>query len=142
MIIWFHVQRGTYLGSMYDDISVSDLCKYFSAKVCDSEYTNDVILETERCVQEKYDGILNGELNSKVMYEAMVKRYIKKLHLGSSPGIDGIISEHLKYAINSGIMRDAFIMFKIWQHTDIIHQTGACSLAQNAYYGPVCPKQL
>ena len=48
---------------------------------CDSEYTNDVILEAEICVQEKYDDLLNGELNSKVMYEAMVKRYIKKLHL-------------------------------------------------------------
>ena len=50
--------------SMYDDICVSDFHKYFSAKLCDSEYTNDVILEAERCVQEKYDDILNGELNS------------------------------------------------------------------------------
>ena len=48
--------------SMYDDICVSDFHKYFSAKCCDSEYTNDVILEAERCVQEKYDDILNGEL--------------------------------------------------------------------------------
>ena len=40
--------------------------------------TNDVTLEAERCVQEKYDDLLNGELNSKVMSEAMVKRYIKK----------------------------------------------------------------
>ena len=98
---------------MYDDIGVSDLHKYFSAKLCDSEYTNDVILEAERCVQEKYDDILNGELNSKVMSEAMVKRYIKKLHLGSSPGIDGIVSEHLKYAINSGIARHLSVMLSL-----------------------------
>ena len=40
------------------------------------------------------------------MSEAMVKRYIKKLQLGASPDIDGIIiSEHLKYTINSGIVR-------------------------------------
>ena len=38
---------------MHDDIGVSDLHKYFSAKFCDSEYTNDAILEAERCVQEK-----------------------------------------------------------------------------------------
>ena len=67
--------------SMHDDIGVSDLHKYFSAQFCDSKYTNDVILEAERCVQEKYNDLLNGELNSKVVYEAMVKRYIKKLHL-------------------------------------------------------------
>ena len=80
--------------SMFDEIGLSDLHKYFSAKFCDSEYTNDVILEAERCVQEKYNDILNGELNSKVMSDAKVNRYIKKLNLGSSPGIDGIISEH------------------------------------------------
>ena len=34
--------------SMHDDICVSDLHKYFSAKFCDSEYTNDVIIEAER----------------------------------------------------------------------------------------------
>ena len=53
------------------------------------------------------------ELNSKVMSKAMVKRYIKKLHLGSSPGIDGIVSEHLKYAINSGIVRHLSVMLSL-----------------------------
>ena len=72
-----------------------------------------MILEAEICVQEKYDDLLNGELNSKVMSEAMVNRYIKKLHLGSSPGIDGIVSEHLKYAINSGIVRHLSVMLSL-----------------------------
>ena len=53
--------------------------------------TLNIRMKAERCVQEKYDDILNGELNSKVMSEAMVKRYIKKLHLRSLPGIDGIV---------------------------------------------------
>ena len=52
-------------------------------------------------------------VNSKVMSEAMVKRYIKKLHLGSSPGIEGIISEHLKYVINSGIVRHLSVMLSL-----------------------------
>ena len=42
-----------------------------------------------------------------------MKRYIKKLHLGSSPGIDGIVSEHLKYAINSGIVRHLSVMLSL-----------------------------
>ena len=103
-MLWNFIRSTKRDKSMHDDIGVSDLHKYFSAKFCDSEYTSDVILEAEICVQEKYDDLLNGELNSKVMSEAMVKRYIKKLHLGSSPGIDGIVSEHLKYAIDSGIV--------------------------------------
>ena len=105
---------------MHDDIGVSDLHKYFSAKFCDSEYTNDAILEAERCVQEKYDDVLNGELNIKVMYEAMVKRYINKLYLGSSPGIDGIVSEHLKYAINSGIVRYLSVMILLCLNYGIV----------------------
>ena len=71
-----------------------------------------MILEAERCVQKKYDD-LSAELNSKVMYEAMVKRYIKKLHLGSSSGIDWIVSEHLKYAINSEIVRHLSVMLSL-----------------------------
>ena len=71
--LWNFIRSTKRDTSMYDDIGVSDLHKYFSAQFCDSEYTNDVILEAERCVQEKYDDILNGELNSKVMSEAMVK---------------------------------------------------------------------
>ena len=63
--------------------------------------------------RKKYDEVLNGELNSKLMSEAMVKRYINKLHLGSSPGIDGIVSEHLKYAINSGIVRHLSVMLSL-----------------------------
>ena len=108
--LWNFIRSTKRDTSVHDDIGVSDLHKYFSAKLCDSEYTSAVILEAEICVREKYDDLLNGELNSKVMSEAMVKRYIKKLHLGSSPSIDGIVSEHLKYAINSGIVRHLSVM--------------------------------
>ena len=33
--------------------------------------------------------------------------------MGSSPGIDGIVSEHLKYAINSGIVRHLSVMLSL-----------------------------
>ena len=71
--LWNFIRSTKRDKSVHDDIGVSDLHKYFSAKFCDSEYTSDVILEAEICVQEKYDDLLNGELNSKVMSEAMVK---------------------------------------------------------------------
>ena len=51
--LWNFIRSTKRDRSMHDDIGVSDLHKYFSAKFCDSEYTNDVILEAERCVQEK-----------------------------------------------------------------------------------------
>ena len=67
---------------------------------------------------------MNGEFDGKVMSEAMVKRYIKKLRLGSSPGIDGIISEHLKYAINSGIVRHLSVMLSFCLKHSIMPSAG------------------
>ena len=63
------IQRGT-----NQCILVYRICTSISVQNCVTEYKNDVILEAERCVQEKYDDILNGELNSKVTSEAMVNR--------------------------------------------------------------------
>ena len=43
----------------------------------------------------------------------MVIRYIKKPNLSSSPGSDGILAEHLKYATNSKIVDYISVMFTI-----------------------------
>ena len=59
---------------MIKNIGVSDLHMYFRAKFCDSEYTNDVILEIERCNHEKYCNHQNDGLNNNVMSATMVKR--------------------------------------------------------------------
>ena len=47
------------------------------------------------------------------MSKSMVNRYIKKLNLGSSPGNDGIMAEHLKYAVNSKIIDHLSVMFSL-----------------------------
>jgi hypothetical protein len=43
----------------------------------------------------------------------MVTTYIKKLNSGSAPGIDGIMAEHLKYALNSRIVNHISVMLSI-----------------------------
>ncbi len=77
---------------------------------------------------------MNGEFDGKVMSEAMVKRYIKKLRLGSSPGIDGIISEHLKYAINSGIVRHLSVMLSLCLNPISFTKGVLVPLLKKAYY--------
>ena len=47
------------------------------------------------------------------MAKSMVIKYIKKLNLGSSPGSDGILAEHLKYAINSKIVDYISVMLTL-----------------------------
>ena len=46
--LWNFIRSTKRDKSVHDDIGVSDLHKYFSAKFCDSEYTSDVILEQGR----------------------------------------------------------------------------------------------
>ena len=43
----------------------------------------------------------------------MVSDYIKKLHLGSAPGCDGITAEHLKHALGSGITQHPSVMYSL-----------------------------
>ncbi len=43
--LWNFIRSTKRDRSMHDDIGVSDLHKYFSAKFCDKEYINDVILK-------------------------------------------------------------------------------------------------
>ena len=52
----------------------------------------------EREDQNKYESIVNNLCVDKVFTGRMVEYYITKLNSGSSPGIDGIMTEHLKYA--------------------------------------------
>ena len=52
-------------------------------------------------VQNKYESIGNNLCVDKVFTRRRVKYYIVKLNSRSSPGIDGVMTEHLKYATES-----------------------------------------
>ena len=66
----------------------------------------------EREVQNKHESIVNNLRVDKVFTRRMVKYYIAKLNSGSSPGIDGIMTEHLKYATEYSIVNHLSSMLK------------------------------
>ncbi len=99
--------------SSYDDIDMSKLKKYFNIKFSESQCISDVIKNAEREVQIKFDSLQCTTCNDKVMSTTMVTTYIKKLNSGSAPGIDGIMAEHLKYALNSRIVNHISVMLSI-----------------------------
>ena len=86
------------------------LHNYFKDKFSVLESENDVILTAKQEVHDKYEELRNGVCNDKVMSETMITRYIQKLHSGSSPGMDGISAEHLKYALSSRIVNHLSVM--------------------------------
>ena len=91
------VKKGTSRKLLLKDCG---LCTKFKQ----STIKSDVIVNAELDVQTKLDNLHNAHFNDKVRFKSMVIKYIKKLNLGSSPGSDGLLAEHLKYAINSKIV--------------------------------------
>jgi hypothetical protein len=90
----------------YDDIDISALHRHFEDKFCgnNSESYNSVIrTEARQVVKDKYNKLSSKTFNDKVISTSMIKQYISSLHSGCSPGLDGIMAEHLKYASESKI---------------------------------------
>ena len=87
--------------SSHEDITIFSLKSFLRDKFKQSTIKSDVILNAELEVQTKLDNLHNVDFIDKVMFKSMVIRYMKKLNLGSSPDSDGILAEHLKYAIDS-----------------------------------------
>jgi len=69
-----------------------------------------VIINAKREVKIKYDNLQNTANNDKVMSDTIVTIYIKILNSGSSPGIDGIMAEHLKHVLSSKMIRHVSVM--------------------------------
>ena len=90
-------KKGTSRKLLLKDCGLCTKCKQSTIK-------SDVIVNAELDVQTKLDNLHNADFNDKVRFKSMVIKYIKKLNLGSSPGSDGILAEHLKYVINSKIV--------------------------------------
>ena len=74
------------------------------SKFSDTSDKSEVVCLSEREVQNKYESIADNLCVDRVFTRRMVKYYIAKLNSGSSPGIDGIMTEHLKYATESTIV--------------------------------------
>ena len=101
---WNQVRRTRNNGSSCDDISLLTLEKYFRDKFeCYDDNASDMRNTARVAVEEKYSEIMNTITRDKVISPSMVIRYIKALNSGCSPGMDGIMSEHLKYAIDSDV---------------------------------------
>ena len=96
---WNLIRSTKTVKSSCDDINMSNLKEYFNPKFSTSVCNSDAITNAEREVKIKFDNLQNSTCNDKVMYDAMVTNYFKKLNSGSSPGIDCIMAEHLKHAL-------------------------------------------
>ena len=97
-----------------DAISMEKLEAYFKEKFSPPTCNSDAFNESKERVHAKYNQLCNGQPESKVfMSVSSVKRYIKELNNGSSPGFDGISAEHLKCALHTKLPTLLSVMFSI-----------------------------
>ena len=90
------------------------------------------MLATEHRVDGKVKLLHDVTYDDLYFYEERLKRYIDKMKPGCASGIDGIMSEHLKYATNctSLIHQNVCIvynLFKIWHCPILIYNGIDCS---------------
>ena len=85
-----------------DAITIPALEIYFREKFAQSSVKSDEICLSEQNSKDKYYNLCatNPHHNFSMSVQS-VKRYIKQVNSNIAPGIDGIVSEHLKYALDS-----------------------------------------
>jgi hypothetical protein len=101
-------------------ISIDKLDEYFRKKFtavnCDTEIAKTAKADVDKLyngLQEKIkcnDGL---DISKQKMTNYMVRRYIKRLNTHSTPGCDGITTNHLKFAADSKLVLHLTDMFNI-----------------------------
>ena len=86
-----------------DSISVETLESHFRRKFS-GPVQSDYINHAKTQVEEKLASLEEENFSDIFISEAKVTRLIKTLKSGSSPGIDGICAEHLKYSIGTPLI--------------------------------------
>ena len=89
--------------SKHDAISLKDFEKYFTDKFksC-SVGKSDYLCQPRELVQEKYDEIQGKPKDYTTSVSVFkMRKYVKQLKNGCAPGVDGIVTEHLKFSLDS-----------------------------------------
>ena len=97
-----------------DAINIKCLQQFYTDKLCDVGLRNNTVCEANSQVQSKYSEISDVTMNF-YLYEERLRRYIKNTKSGCAHGIDGILSEHLKYAADNDIVINQLcVMFSLF----------------------------
>ena len=112
--MWNMIRKSKSVTVNSDAISMSTLENHFAQKFAPSKATSDAITAAEERVRRKYKSLCDASPDlSFVISEHCIKRYIKQLNSGTSPGYDGIQPEHLKHALDSNLAKYLSVMFTL-----------------------------
>jgi hypothetical protein len=108
----------------HNDINIGDLEKFYDDKFSAGHISSEIILASKQRVDDKVNMLSDVTYDNLYFYEERLKRYIDKMKLGSAHGIDGIMSEHLKYASNcTPFIHELYVLFTICLKFGIVPDT-------------------
>ena len=101
---WNLVRKSKARNTACTAIPPARLYDHFNAKLNPNDTsTNDVISRMEDSVQLKFSQLDGIQMDHLVLSEARVRRLIKRMRRGCSPGVDGVTPEHLFYSLDSSL---------------------------------------
>ena len=105
-----------------DAINLYQLVDHFSQKFSEPDLTTEGIQRAKHRVQAKYNSLINNSSQSESIFisEFQIKKYIKKLKGNTAAGYDGIMADHLKYALESKLPLLLSNMFTVCVNHGII----------------------
>ena len=104
-------------------ISIQTLEDYFTTKFDMPRVNTNILTQASDMVKEKYESCRTDVNVDFVLSKHSIVKYIRKLKLGTAPGIDQIRPEHLKYGINSSLPELLSHMFTVCVRYGVIPES-------------------
>ena len=112
--MWNIIKQARSSPQVSEGINLDDLSKHYSNKFSASMSATPTIDEAERDVCNKFNQLKDSSVFSDfVLSEHRIKNCIKRLKNRSSPGLDGISAEHLKFAFDSNLPLHLSVLFTL-----------------------------
>ena len=111
----------------FSHIEINSLENYFSEKFCKPTSETELTVHASKKVTDKYNSIKN-KIQEVHVSEYFVRSAINKLNNGCASGLDGITSEHLKYAVDSMLILQLSVLFSICLTYGVIPDTFCAGL--------------
>ena len=109
-------------------ITLNTLSNHFAKKFSNHTKVTPEIKHAEEVVGQKYD-LIKTEVHDKFVFSCVkLQKYICRLKNGCSAGMDGIVAEHLKHALDTDIIIHLSSIFTVCYRFGVVPESFYCGI--------------